>query len=51
MIAGDEAVVKIYPSVAHAFVLFPSNNNKETAMAYENAKTFIGDCLARSKMS
>lgn len=46
LMAGGQAIVKIYPGAPHGFIAFPPQMIKESGEALEHAKTFILDCLA-----
>ncbi len=45
MIAGGEAVVKIYAGAAHGFIVFPPKDCKEAAEGLKDCEEFINDCL------
>lgn len=41
MMAGAEAVVKVYPGAPHAFILFSPDVSEACAEAYEDVKGFL----------
>jgi acetyl esterase/lipase len=45
MIAGGEAVVRLYSGAPHGFIGFPPDLLKEAGEALADTQTFIQDCL------
>jgi acetyl esterase/lipase len=48
LMAGAEAIVKIYPGAPHGFIAFPPSMLKEAGDALEDTKTYIQECIAKA---